>query len=58
MKVCTGPLDSANVNEGDGGGVGTLFFQSHYVVFDMSPTTPRIQFAPWNGTSDSLPLYT
>ena len=55
--MCTGPLDSANVNEGDGGGVGTLFFQSHYVVFDMSPTEPRIQFVPWNGTADGLPDY-
>ena len=55
LPVCTGPIDSANVGEGGEGGVGTLFFQSHYVVFDMSPTQPRIQFAPWNGTSNGLP---
>lgn len=57
LTVCTGPLDSADVAEGEGGGVGTLFFQSHYVVFDMSPTQPRMQFAPWNATSDGLPHY-
>ena len=50
--VCTSPLQSNKGTVGTGS-VGTLFFQNHYVVFDMTPEKPQIQFAPWNGTADA-----
>lgn len=50
VKDCDGPLTSDGIPEGGQGGVGTVFFQSHYVVFDMDATAPKIQVAAWNNT--------
>ena len=54
--MCTGPINSFKIGEGTAkedavGGVGALFFQSKYVVFNMS-SEPSMSFAIWNGTAE------
>ncbi|KAL2040827.1 hypothetical protein N7G274_006285 [Stereocaulon virgatum] len=57
-NMCTGPISSTGVTQGNArndaiGGVGALFFQSKYVVFNMGPV-PSMSFAIWNGTAEYL----
>ena len=53
--VCTGPLSSVGVKEQAVGGVGAMFFESTYVVFNMS-AEPSISFSVWNATAEDYGL--
>ena len=50
-EVCTGPLSSAGIKEGAEGAVGALFFESTYLIFNMS-AEPSISFSVWNATAE------
>ncbi|KAK0513832.1 hypothetical protein JMJ35_003554 [Cladonia borealis] len=49
------PLSSVGVKEQAVGGVGAMFFESTYVVFNMS-TEPSISFSVWNATAEDYGL--
>ena len=51
FEVCTGPLSSVGVKEQAIGTVGAMFFESTYVVFNMS-AEPSISFSVWNATAE------
>ena len=55
FEVCTGPLSSVGVAEQAVGGVGAMFFESTYVVFNMS-AEPSISFSVWNATAEDYGL--
>ena len=55
FEVCTGPLSSVGVKEQAVGGVGAMFFESTYVVFNMS-AEPSISFSVWNATAENYGL--
>ena len=55
FEVCTGPLSSVDVTEQAVGGVGAMFFESTYVVFNMS-AEPSISFSVWNATAEDYGL--
>ena len=51
FEVCTGPLSSVGVKKRAVGGVGAMFFESTYVVFNMG-AEPSISFSVWNATAE------
>ena len=55
FEVCTGPLSSVGVKKLAVGGVGAMFFESTYVVFNMS-SEPSISFSVWNATAEDYGL--